>query len=92
MRSPFEIFDENIWIELIGLDALPGAIAFATVGLFYESGSCPVLGSIAFFAAYYLYYQLICWLGSIGASVFLAVGSLIAIYLALAYIKNNSCL
>ena len=89
MPNPFEIFDGNVWIELLGLGVLPGIVAFKTVGLFYENGSFPAIGVIAFFAIYFLYHQLISWFGSIGAPLILVIGALIGLYLLLSSIKND---
>lgn len=87
--NPFEMFDGNIWIELLGLGVLPVIITFATVGLFYNSGSCPTIGAIAFFAVYFLYYQLIGWMGILGAPMLLVIGVLVGLYLLLSIVKNN---
>lgn len=66
MPNPFGT-DLNAWLmDLLGMSAILHVFTFGIVGLFYEEGSAPVLGSLLYLFFYSVHMGLLVLMGNFG--------------------------
>ena len=86
--NPFDMFELGILYNYIA-EPIIHAITFRVVGVFYESGEGPILGSVLYTVLYFIHYGMLMVMSFFSWNAFVAVLITVLYIVGIGYIKSR---